>query len=132
MSPTASLGGPQLGCGLTEHERGPANESETKINTEELLEQAQGFVLDPGLPAHQSISDWLSGIIAGGLLPAGSKLPAERQCECGHALRDAVITNPAAIPDRVKRDLAPLIGKYIPAAPAKKPRVKKAARRKTR
>ncbi|GAA1495282.1 GntR family transcriptional regulator [Paeniglutamicibacter kerguelensis] len=79
MSPTASLGGPQLGCGLTERERGPANESETKINTEELLEQAQGLVLDPGLPAHQSISDWLSGIIAGGLLPAGSKLPAERQ-----------------------------------------------------
>ncbi len=60
------------------------------------------------------------------------KLPAERQCECEHALRDAVITNPAAIPDRVKRDLAPIIGKYIPAAPAKKPRVKKAARRKTR
>ena len=44
-----------------------------------MLEQAQGFVLDPELPAHQSISNWLAGIIAEGLLSAGSKLPAERQ-----------------------------------------------------
>ena len=79
MSPTAALGGPQLGCGLTEHEPGPAHESEPKINTDELIEQAQELVLDPELPAHQSISNWLAGIIAEGLLPAGNKLPAERQ-----------------------------------------------------
>ena len=60
------------------------------------------------------------------------KLPADRHCACEHALRDAVITNPAAIPDRMKRDLAPLIGKYLPAAPAKKSNAKKAARKKPR
>ena len=59
-------------------------------------------------------------------------LPAERNCACGHALRDALITDRAAIPDRVKRDLAPIIGKYVPVTAAKKPRVKKAARKKTR
>ncbi len=59
-------------------------------------------------------------------------LPVERQCECEHALRDALITDRAAIPDRVKRDLAPLIGRYVPAAPARKSSAKKTARKKTR
>ena len=59
-------------------------------------------------------------------------LPAERRCDCEHALRDALITDRAVIPDRVKRDLAPIIGKYIPAAPAKKSSAKKTARKKTR
>jgi 5'-methylthioadenosine phosphorylase len=64
------------------------------------------------------------------LIPA---LPAERHCECEHALREALITDRAAIPDRVKRDLAPLIGKYLPAAPArKKSTAKKAVRKQTR
>jgi 5'-methylthioadenosine phosphorylase len=58
-------------------------------------------------------------------------LPAERLCECEHALRDALITNRNVIPNRVKRDLAPIIGKYLPAASPKKSSVKKAARRKT-
>lgn len=44
-----------------------------------MLERAQGLALDPHAPAHQSISAWLAGIIAEGLLPAGAKLPAERQ-----------------------------------------------------
>jgi 5'-methylthioadenosine phosphorylase len=30
-----------------------------------------------------------------------------------HALRSAILTNPAAIPPKVKQDLAPLIGKYV-------------------
>lgn len=49
-------------------------------------------------------------------------LPAERSCECEHALRDAIITQREAIPNRVKRDLAPLLGKYlnIPKAKSKK------------
>ena len=60
-----------------------------------------------------------------------STLPAERLCECGYALRDALITQRDVIPDRVKRDLAPIIGKYLPAAPIKQSKVKKAARIKT-
>jgi 5'-methylthioadenosine phosphorylase len=59
-------------------------------------------------------------------------LPVERRCACEHALSDALITDRAVIPDQVKRDLAPIIGKYVPAAPAKKPSVKKAARQRTR
>jgi 5'-methylthioadenosine phosphorylase len=42
-----------------------------------------------------------------------SALPAQRSCECGSALKHALITRPEAIPARVKSELAPLIGKYI-------------------
>ena len=41
------------------------------------------------------------------------RLPRERSCLCAHALKDAIITDRAAVPARVKRDLAPLIGKYF-------------------
>ena len=34
-------------------------------------------------------------------------------CQCGSALATAIITRRDAIPDAVKRDLAPIIGKYI-------------------
>jgi 5'-methylthioadenosine phosphorylase len=40
-------------------------------------------------------------------------LPAERPCACARALEHAIITDPRLIPDRLKRDLAPLIGKYV-------------------
>ncbi len=52
-------------------------------------------------------------------------LPAARTCECEHALRDALITNRAVISDRLKQELAPLIGKYVPAPAAKKSTAKK-------
>jgi 5'-methylthioadenosine phosphorylase len=60
------------------------------------------------------------------------RLPAARQCDCEHALRDALITDRAAISARVKRDLAPIIGRYVPAAPAKKSSAKKTARSRQR
>jgi 5'-methylthioadenosine phosphorylase len=44
---------------------------------------------------------------------AVSRLPYERTCECAHALQHAIITRPDAVPDRVKRDLAPIIGRYM-------------------
>jgi 5'-methylthioadenosine phosphorylase len=40
-------------------------------------------------------------------------LPYERTCECASALQHAIITRPDAIPDKVKKDLAPIIGRYI-------------------
>jgi len=40
-------------------------------------------------------------------------LPAERVCSCGSALKDAIITARDHIPANVKRDLAPVIGRYI-------------------
>ena len=36
-----------------------------------------------------------------------------RDCQCQDALATAIITRPEAIPDAVKQDLAPIIGKYI-------------------
>jgi 5'-methylthioadenosine phosphorylase len=43
-------------------------------------------------------------------------LPFERTCECASALKHAVITRPEAIPDDVRRELAPIIGKYLTAS----------------
>jgi 5'-methylthioadenosine phosphorylase len=48
-------------------------------------------------------------VIAG----AVARLPLERTCACASALKHAVITRPDAIPDAVKRELAPLVGKYL-------------------
>jgi 5'-methylthioadenosine phosphorylase len=48
-------------------------------------------------------------IIAG----AVERLPFDRTCECATALKYALITRPDAIPDAVRRDLAPLVGKYL-------------------
>jgi len=43
---------------------------------------------------------------------AGS-LSEQRNCSCASALKDAIITDRARIPERVRRDLEPLIGKYL-------------------
>ena len=37
----------------------------------------------------------------------------QRTCPCATALKYAILTNPAVIPENVKKDLAPIIGKYI-------------------
>ena len=37
----------------------------------------------------------------------------QRNCPCATALKYAILTNPAVIPENVKKDLAPIIGKYI-------------------
>jgi 5'-methylthioadenosine phosphorylase len=40
--------------------------------------------------------------------------PESRDCACAHALVNSIITAPGLIPPQVKKDLAPIIGKYIP------------------
>jgi 5'-methylthioadenosine phosphorylase len=40
-------------------------------------------------------------------------LPRERSCGCGTALQNAIITERAKIPKKVRRDLRPIIGKYL-------------------
>jgi 5'-methylthioadenosine phosphorylase len=42
-------------------------------------------------------------------------IPVERGSPYREALKGAIITNPSVIPTRIKKDLAPLIGKYIAA-----------------
>jgi 5'-methylthioadenosine phosphorylase len=44
---------------------------------------------------------------------AVASLPYERTCECAHALQHAIITRPEFVPEQVKHDLAPIIGRYI-------------------
>jgi 5'-methylthioadenosine phosphorylase len=44
---------------------------------------------------------------------AVSRLPVERTCECGRALATAIITRPEAVPERVRKDLEPIVGKYL-------------------
>jgi 5'-methylthioadenosine phosphorylase len=48
-------------------------------------------------------------IIAG----AVATLPYERTCECASALKYALVTRPDAIPAQVRKDLAPIVGKYL-------------------
>jgi 5'-methylthioadenosine phosphorylase len=45
---------------------------------------------------------------------AVARLPFERTCECATALKNAIITRPDAIPAETKRELAPIVGKYLP------------------
>jgi len=40
-------------------------------------------------------------------------LPFDRTCECANALAHAIITRPEAVPEQVKRDLAPIVGRYL-------------------
>jgi len=41
------------------------------------------------------------------------KIPEKRDCDCGSALRTAIVTRPDLIPEKQKKDLDLLIGKYI-------------------
>jgi 5'-methylthioadenosine phosphorylase len=40
-------------------------------------------------------------------------LPFERTCECASALEFAIITRPEVVPDGMKKELAPIVGKYM-------------------
>ena len=44
---------------------------------------------------------------------AVGRLPAGRTCACKDALATAIITRPEAVPAQTKKDLAPIIGKYM-------------------
>lgn len=44
---------------------------------------------------------------------AVGRMPAARTCECATALASALITAPQAVPEQTKRELAPIIGKYL-------------------
>lgn len=44
---------------------------------------------------------------------AAARVPVERGCECPNALSTALMTSPELIPAQLKKDLHPLIGKYV-------------------
>ena len=47
------------------------------------------------------------------LRAAAAHLPTQRTCSCTHALENAIVTAPEAIPAQVKQSLAPIVGKYL-------------------
>ena len=49
-------------------------------------------------------------ILRNSIVPAATR---KRDCACSTALQLAIMTQRAAIPEQVKRDLAPIIGKYV-------------------
>jgi 5'-methylthioadenosine phosphorylase len=63
------------------------------------------------------IGNLMQNAVAAQRVIAGTiaRLGADRACGCGQALATAIITRPDAVPDRLKRELAPIIGKYLPA-----------------
>jgi 5'-methylthioadenosine phosphorylase len=44
---------------------------------------------------------------------AVARLDAARTCGCEHALATAIVTRPEAVPEQTKKELAPIIGKYM-------------------
>jgi 5'-methylthioadenosine phosphorylase len=47
------------------------------------------------------------------LRAAVRKLPIARDCECESALGAAIITAPDLVPDEIKRELEPIVGRYL-------------------
>ena len=48
---------------------------------------------------------------------AAGRLFPDRTCTCESALENAIITDPAYVPEAVKRELQPIIGKYLNGEP---------------
>ena len=46
---------------------------------------------------------------------AAQGLPRGRDCACGGALSDALVTPPHLVPTEIKKELAPIVGKYMPS-----------------
>jgi 5'-methylthioadenosine phosphorylase len=44
---------------------------------------------------------------------AVTRVPGVRACACATALATAIITRPDAVPAQTKKDLAPIVGKYL-------------------
>ncbi|MFQ5456468.1 MAG: S-methyl-5'-thioadenosine phosphorylase [Nitrospirota bacterium] len=44
---------------------------------------------------------------------AVSHIPEDKGCQCGHSLKNAIITPSESIPQETKNRLAPIIGKYV-------------------
>lgn len=47
------------------------------------------------------------------VVSAVANLPTDRTCKCGSALKHALITNPAVIPEPTRKKLELLVGKYL-------------------
>lgn len=75
------------------------HETEEAVNVAMLIEN-----LNANAALTKRAVEHLVGLVAG----------MARTCECKDALATALITQRDLIPDRLKRELAPIIGKYLP------------------
>lgn len=73
------------------------HESEEEVSVEAILEVMHKNVV--------SSKELLSAAIA--------RMNPARHCACGSALQFSILTTPERIPDQVKQDLEPLIGRYL-------------------
>ncbi len=73
------------------------HESEEDVNAEMVVE-----VINKNVKAAKNI---IKDIVA--------KIPENFTCACKSALKYAIVTDPKMIPDKTKKDLEPIIGKYI-------------------
>ena len=80
------------------------NVPETISKLSEMVALEAGDVIMTGTP---------SGVAATVIANAVDTLPFARTCECASALKYAIITRPDAVPEAVKRELAPIVGKYM-------------------
>jgi 5'-methylthioadenosine phosphorylase len=53
------------------------------------------------------------GVARRTIAAVAGELPESRTCACSESLRNAIVTDPKEIPERLRADLAPLIGRYI-------------------
>lgn len=105
------------------HVIGMTNLQEAKLAREaEICYATMALVTDYDCwhPAHDSVT--VAMIIANltenaktaqQVIAATVERLGERSCRCSSALANAIITRPDAVPASVKRDLAPIIGKYV-------------------
>ena len=84
------------------------HETEEAVNVTMLIEN---------LNANASLTKQAVGHLVGAMASV------ERTCDCQNVLAAALITQPERVPEKLKRELAPIIGKYLPARkPGSSPR----------
>ena len=66
------------------------------------VEQILGYLRANAAMAQKILRDSIPAVAA-----------RKRDCGCANALQFAIVTDPAVIPLQVKRDLKPIIGRYI-------------------
>ncbi len=66
------------------------------------VEQIMGYLRANAATAQKILRDAIPRIVV-----------RKRDCACGDALRFAIVTDPSLIPENVKKDLQPIIGRYI-------------------
>ena len=82
------------------------HETEQAVNVAMLIEN---------LNANAALTKQAVGQLVAAVATAG------RACECKDALATALITQRDLIPEKIKRELAPILGKYLPARQAGSP-----------